>query len=56
VAGIVSIAAAESIGRVLDADATLYLPIFVAAGLSYPVALGVFHLLSPRMEPVPPTA
>ena len=55
VAGLVSIAAAESIGRVLDADATLYLPIFVAAGLIYPLALGVFHLLSPRMEPVPQT-
>jgi ACS family hexuronate transporter-like MFS transporter len=52
VAGIVSIVAAESIGRVLDTDATLYLPIFVAAGLIYPLALGVFHLLSPRMEPV----
>ena len=56
VAGLVSIAAAESIGRVLDADATLYLPIFVAAGLIYPLALGVFHLLSPRMEPVSPSA
>ena len=53
VAGLVSIAAAESIGRVLDSDATSYLPIFVAAGLLYPLALGVFHLLSPRMEPVP---
>ena len=56
VAGMVSIAAAESIGRMLDADATLYLPIFVAAGLIYPLALGVFHLLSPRMEPVSPSA
>jgi ACS family hexuronate transporter-like MFS transporter len=53
VAGMVSIAAAESIGRVLDADATLYQPIFIAAGLIYPLALGVFHVLSPRMEPVP---
>ena len=35
-----------------DRDATLYLPIFVAAGLLYPLALGVFHVLSPRMEPV----
>jgi hypothetical protein len=31
----------------------LYLPIFVAAGLLYPLALGVFPVLSPRMEPVP---
>ena len=52
VAGMVSIVAAESIGRVLDADATLYLPIFVAAGLLYPIGLGVFHWLSPRMAPV----
>jgi ACS family hexuronate transporter-like MFS transporter len=52
VAGIVSIVAAESIGRVLDTDAGLYQPIFVAAGLIYPLALLVFHVLSPRMEPV----
>jgi hypothetical protein len=36
---------------VLDRDATRYLPIFIVAGLLYPVALGVFHVLSPRMEP-----
>ena len=51
VAGIVSIGVAEAVGRVLDLDATLYTPIFIAAGLLYPLALGVFHLLSPRMEP-----
>ena len=51
VAGMVSILAAEAIGRVLNADATLYRPIFVAAGLVYPVALGVLHALSPRLEP-----
>jgi ACS family hexuronate transporter-like MFS transporter len=56
VAGMVSIVAAESIGRVLETDATWYLPIFVAAGLIYPLALGVFHWLSPRMEPVAPAA
>ena len=50
VAGIVSIGVAEAVGRVLDRDATLYTPIFVAAGLLYPLALGVFHLLSPKME------
>ena len=49
-AGMVSIAAAELIGRVLNQDATLYLPIFVAAGLLYPIALAVFHMLSPRMK------
>jgi len=50
VAGLVSIGVAEAVGRVLDRDATLYLPIFVAAGLLYPLALGVFHLLSPKMQ------
>ena len=54
IAGMVSIGVAEAVGRVLDRDATLYAPIFIAAGLLYPLALGVFHLLSPRMEPVPP--
>lgn len=34
----------------LDRDATLYFPIFIAAGLLYPLALGVFHLLSPKMQ------
>lgn len=50
-AGMVSILAAELIGRVLNMDATLYRPIFIAAGLLYPVALGVLHWLSPRLEP-----
>ena len=40
VAGSVSIVAAELIGRVLDTDSTLYAPIFIAAGLLYPLALG----------------
>ena len=53
-AGLASIVAAESIGRVLDADASLYLPIFVAAGLLYPSSLALFHRLSPRMEEVTP--
>jgi len=51
VAGMASIAAAELIGRVLDRDAGYYTPIFVVAGLLYPVGLLVFHLLSPRMQP-----
>jgi hypothetical protein len=49
----VSIAAAELSGRVLNVDATLYGPIFVAAGLIYPLALGVLHWSSPRLEPAP---
>jgi len=48
-AGMASILAAELIGRVLEGDASFYLPIFVAAGLLYPVGLLVFHTLSPRM-------
>ena len=51
VAGVVSIGVAEAVGRVLDRDATLYTPLFIAAGVLYPLALGVFHLLSPKMEP-----
>jgi len=51
VAGMVSIVAAELIGRVLNTDTTLYQPIFVAAGLLYPIALGLLHWLSPRLEP-----
>ena len=51
VAGLVSIVVAELVGRVLNTDATLYLPIFVTAGLLYPAALAVFHACSPRMEP-----
>jgi ACS family hexuronate transporter-like MFS transporter len=28
-----------------------YLPIFVIAGSAYLVALGIIHLLAPRLEP-----
>jgi len=50
VAGMVSIVAAELIGRVLNTDPTWYLPIFVTAGVIYPVALLTLHVLTPRME------
>lgn len=50
VAGMVSIVAAELTGRVLDRDPTYYLPVFIVAGLLYPLALAVFHMLSPRMK------
>lgn len=49
VAGMVSIVAAELIGRLLQQDASYYLPIFVVAGLLYPLGLLVFHVLSPKM-------
>jgi ACS family hexuronate transporter-like MFS transporter len=51
VAGVASIVAAELIGRLLQQDASYYLPVFVVAGLLYPVGLLVFHLLSPKMTP-----
>ncbi|HEY7445047.1 MAG TPA: MFS transporter [Vicinamibacterales bacterium] len=50
VAGMVSIVAAELTGRVLDRDPSFYLPVFIVAGLLYPIGLAVFHLLSPRMK------
>ena len=50
VAGMVSIVAAELTGRVLDRDPSYYLPVFIVAGLLYPVGLAVFHMLSPRMK------
>ena len=51
VAGMASIVAAELIGRLLQQDSSYYLPVFVAAGLLYPVGLLLFQVLSPRMEP-----
>lgn len=43
---------AEFAGRVLNADPSFYLPMFIIAGTTYLVALGVIHLLSPKLEPV----
>jgi ACS family hexuronate transporter-like MFS transporter len=51
VAGMISIVTAEITGRVLNQDPSFYLPMFIAAGVLYPIGLLVFHLLSPRMEP-----
>jgi ACS family hexuronate transporter-like MFS transporter len=45
------VAVAEFAGRVLNADPSFYTPMFVVAGLSYLVALGVIHLLVPKLEP-----
>lgn len=42
---------AEFAGRVLNADPSFYTPMFVIAGTSYLVALGLIHLLSPKLEP-----
>lgn len=40
-----------AVGVWLDASNDNYVPIFIAAGTLYLVALGVIHLLVPRMEP-----
>jgi ACS family hexuronate transporter-like MFS transporter len=50
--GIGGILVAEFAGRVLQRDPSFYLPMFVVAGVIYLVALGVIHLLAPRLEPV----
>jgi MFS transporter, ACS family, hexuronate transporter len=50
--GIGGILIAEFAGRVLQRDPSYYLPMFVIAGTIYLVALGVIHLLAPRLERV----
>jgi ACS family hexuronate transporter-like MFS transporter len=50
--GIGGILVAEFAGRVLQRDPSFYLPMFVVAGVIYLVALGVIHLLAPRLEQV----
>ena len=45
------VAVAEVAGRVLNADPSFYTPMFVIAGTSYLVALGIIHLLAPKLEP-----
>ena len=42
---------AEITGRVLQNDPHSYLPMFVACGLMYVVALAIIHLLVPKLEP-----
>ena len=53
-AGVVSTLTAELTGRMLNANPSYYLPIFIAAGCLYPIGLAVIHGLSPRMVPVSP--
>jgi len=38
-------------GKVLDANPSYYLPMFVIAGVAYIVAWVVIHLLAPKLEP-----
>jgi len=40
-----------AVGVWLDASNNNYVPIFIAAGTLYLLALGIIHLLVPRMEP-----
>lgn len=49
--GLGGILVAEFAGRVLNADPRFYLPMFIVAGVAYLVALGVIHLLVPKLEP-----
>jgi ACS family hexuronate transporter-like MFS transporter len=42
---------AKVTGYVLQATGT-YMPVFIVAGCAYLVALGVIHVLAPRLEPV----
>jgi ACS family hexuronate transporter-like MFS transporter len=49
--GIGGILIAEFAGRVLNRDPSYYLPMFIVGGTIYIVALGVIHLLAPRLEP-----
>jgi MFS transporter, ACS family, aldohexuronate transporter len=49
--GIGGILIAEFAGRVLNRDPRYYLPMFIVGGTIYLVALGVIHMLAPRLEP-----
>ena len=40
-----------AVGVWLDASNNNYVPIFIAAGTLYILALGVIHLLAPKMTP-----
>jgi MFS transporter, ACS family, hexuronate transporter len=49
--GLGGILVAEFAGRVLNADPRFYLPMFIVAGVAYLIALGIIHLLVPKLEP-----
>jgi MFS transporter, ACS family, hexuronate transporter len=49
--GVGGILIAEFAGRVLNRDPSYYLPMFIVGGTIYLVALGVIHMLAPRLEP-----
>jgi ACS family hexuronate transporter-like MFS transporter len=41
---------ASSVGLILQSTGS-YLPIFIIAGIAYLAALGIIHMLAPRLEP-----
>ena len=43
--------ASRTQGKVLDANPSYYLPMFIIAGVAYLIAWGVIHLLAPKLEP-----
>lgn len=49
--GVGGIMVAEFAGRVLQKNASYYLPMFIVAGVAYLCALLVIHLLVPKMKP-----
>ena len=53
IGSLAGVAAAEATGRILQAAPGLYLPMFLYAGAAYLAALGLMHLLSPRLAPLP---
>lgn len=53
IGSLAGVAAAEATGRILQASPGLYLPMFLYAGAAYLAALGLMHLLSPRLAPMP---
>ena len=52
VGSLAGVAAAEATGRVLQANPGFYLPMFAYAGFCYLAATVLFHLLSPRLDPL----
>jgi MFS transporter, ACS family, aldohexuronate transporter len=41
----------KTVGYILQSTGS-YVPIFIIAGTAYLLALGIFHLLAPKLEPV----
>lgn len=52
IGSLAGVAAAEATGRILQGSPGLYLPMFLYAGGAYLAALGLMHVLSPRLAPL----